>query len=116
MAKSLSFLFLIFLSSWVWADNHQQQDTQSPTSIMSEVVKQKDDTGLTELQLKDKHRITFYMALPLLILILLTTSLGVAMGVFGKRHLYLWHMVSAGLTVTLALAHAVVGIVWFYPF
>ena len=57
----------------------------------------------------------FVMGVPLLILLLVTGALGIAMGVYGKQ-VFVAHMVFAGLTMTLALAHAVVGIVWFYPF
>jgi hypothetical protein len=64
---------------------------------------------------RKKRLIMFYMGVPLLIFILLTAALGIAMGVYGKP-VYVPHMVCAGLSVTLAIAHAVVGIVWFYPF
>jgi len=64
---------------------------------------------------KKKRLIMFFMGVPLLIFILLTAALGIAMGVYGKP-VYVQHMVCAGLSVTLAIAHAVVGIVWFYPF
>lgn len=62
-----------------------------------------------------KRLIMFLMGVPLLTFILITAGLGVAMGVYGKP-VYLPHMIFAGLSVTLAIAHAVVGIVWFYPF
>lgn len=62
-----------------------------------------------------KHVVMFLMGVPLLILILITGALGVAMVVYGK-HVFMLHMIFAGLTVTLALAHLVTGLVWFYPF
>ena len=62
-----------------------------------------------------KHVIMFLMGVPLLILILITGALGVAMVVYGKQ-VFMLHMIFAGLTVTLALAHLVTGLVWFYPF
>ena len=64
---------------------------------------------------KKKRLIMFFMGVPLLIFILLTAALGIAMGMYGKP-VYVPHMVCAGLSVTLAIAHAIVGIVWFYPF
>lgn len=64
---------------------------------------------------KKKHLIMFSMGVPLLIFILLTAGLGIAMGMYGKP-VYVPHMICAGLSVTLAIAHAVVGIVWFFPF
>ncbi len=62
-----------------------------------------------------KRTIMFALAVPLLILLVITGGLGVATGVYGKR-LFIPHMIFAGLSITLALAHAIAGIVWFYPF
>lgn len=62
-----------------------------------------------------KRLVMFFMGVPLLLLLIATTTLGVAMGVYGKP-VFVAHMVCAGLSVTLATAHAVVGVVWFYPF
>ncbi len=59
--------------------------------------------------------VMFALGAPLLILLLVTGGLGVAMGVYGKP-VYLAHMICAGLSITLALVHAIVGIVWFRPF
>lgn len=64
---------------------------------------------------KDKHRIMFLLGIVLIVLILATGGLGVAMVVYGKQ-VFIPHMIFAGLSITLALVHAVVGIVWFYPF
>lgn len=69
----------------------------------------------SELSDRGKRTIMFAMAVPLFILLLITGGLGIATGVYGKK-LFIPHMVFAGLTVTLALAHAIVGMVWFYPF
>jgi hypothetical protein len=62
-----------------------------------------------------KQVIMFAMGVPLVILLLITGGLGIAIGVYGKP-LFVTHMVFAGLTMTLALVHVIVGIVWFYPF
>lgn len=62
-----------------------------------------------------KRIVMFLMGVPLLLFIVITAVLGIALGVYGKR-VYVPHMIFAGLSVTLAIAHAVVGIVWFYPF
>jgi hypothetical protein len=69
----------------------------------------------SELSDRSKRTIMFALAVPLFILLLITGGLGIATGVYGKK-LFIPHMIFAGLTVTLALAHAIVGIVWFYPF
>jgi hypothetical protein len=68
-----------------------------------------------EVPQKKKQLIMFMLGIPLLILLLSTGAVGIAMGVFGKP-LFLLHMILAGLTMTLALVHVIVGLVWFYPF
>jgi hypothetical protein len=57
----------------------------------------------------------FSIGAVLLILLISTASVGIAVAVFGKR-LFVVHMVLAGLTVTMALVHVAVGLVWFFPF
>lgn len=69
----------------------------------------------SELTDHKKHLIMFMLAVPLFILLLATGGLGIATGVYGKR-LFIPHMICAGLTVTLAIAHVIAGLVWFYPF
>jgi phosphopantetheinyl transferase len=64
---------------------------------------------------KDKQRIMFLLGSVLITLVLITGGLGIAMGVYGKP-VFVPHMIFAGLSVTLAFVHAIVGIVWFYPF
>ncbi|MGB8518491.1 MAG: hypothetical protein WCD45_11470 [Gallionella sp.] len=64
---------------------------------------------------KDKQRIMFLLGVVLITLVLITGGLGIAMGLYGKP-VFVAHMVFAGLSVTLAIVHAIVGIVWFYPF
>ena len=59
--------------------------------------------------------VMFGLGAPLLVLLLVTGALGIAMGVYGKP-VYLAHMIFAGLSITLAIVHAIVGIVWFRPF
>ena len=64
---------------------------------------------------KDKQRIMFLLGVALLTLVLITGGLGLAMGLYGKQ-VFVAHMVFAALSVTLGIAHAIVGLVWFYPF
>ncbi len=64
---------------------------------------------------KRKREIMFYMGIPLLVMLITTAALGIAVGVYGKK-LFLAHMVIASLSLCLAVAHAIVGIVWFFPF
>lgn len=64
---------------------------------------------------KEKHQILFYMGILLLIGILATAGLGISMALYGKQ-VFVFHMVCAGFSVFLAVAHAVTAVVWFYPF
>ncbi len=64
---------------------------------------------------KNQHKILFYMGVVLLLFIFLTAGFGIAMGMLGKE-VFVQHMVCAGVTVFLAIAHSVVAIVWFFPF
>lgn len=90
--------------------------TDSATEVLSAFNKDQDKpSDIVSIPDKKKRLIMFLMGVPLLIFILLTAALGIAMGMYGKP-VYVPHMVCAGLSVTLAIAHAIVGIVWFYPF
>jgi len=62
-----------------------------------------------------KHQILFMMGIALLVLLLVTGSLGVAMVGFGKD-VFLAHMIFAGLSLTLAIVHAATSIAWFWPY
>jgi hypothetical protein len=64
---------------------------------------------------KTKQRIMFSVGVALLILVLITGGLGLAMGMYGKP-VFVAHMVFAALSVTLGIVHAIIGLVWFYPF
>lgn len=74
-----------------------------------------DESDIVSVDDKTKRIVMFSMGVPLLTLLLITAGLGIAMGVYGKQ-VYVPHMVCAGLSICLAIAHAVAGIVWFYPF
>jgi hypothetical protein len=98
----------------------QQAPQQSSEEVSGSVIRsfatdQSAKSDLVAIQDKTKRLVMFLMGVPLLILLFATAVLGVAMGVYGKQ-VFVPHMVCAGLSLTLALAHAVVGIVWFYPF
>jgi len=66
-------------------------------------------------QLRTRHKVMFLLGIPLLLLLLATAGLGIATGLFGKQ-LFVLHMLFAGLSLTLAIVHAIVGLVWFFPF
>lgn len=86
-------------------------------AAVMEAFKQQEAQTAEEKSAADhqKQVIMFAIGVPLLLLILITGALGIAMGVYGKP-VFVLHTVFAGLTMTLALVHVVVGLVWFYPF
>jgi len=92
--------------------------TTAPDSAM-DVIKEftggEIDLGPRAISTKQKHTILFVMGSTLLLLVLTTAVLGISMAVYGKQ-VFVWHMISAGLTVTLALAHGIAAAVWFFPF
>lgn len=77
----------------------------------AEVVK----SDIVEISEERKHQVMFLMGFMLLITIITTALLGVAMVVFGKQ-VFVAHMIFAGVSVFLAIVHAVTAIVWFFPF
>lgn len=64
---------------------------------------------------KKKHTIMFAMGFTLLVFVIATAALGISMVLFGKQ-VFVAHMIFAGFSVFLSIAHAVVAIVWFFPF
>ena len=64
---------------------------------------------------REQHKILFYMGVLLLISVLMTAGFGVSMAMLGKE-VFVPHMIFAGITVFLSIAHAVVAVVWFFPF
>lgn len=118
---SLLAFALIGASSALWADagaNSQagavaEQGDAGVIQAFNNTESKK--TGVIEVADETKRLVMFAMGVPLLILLLATAALGIAMGLYGKQ-VFVPHMICAGLSLTLALGHAVVGIVWFYPF
>ncbi|MCE9550469.1 MAG: hypothetical protein K8R50_05610 [Betaproteobacteria bacterium] len=94
-------------------DNSQKGDS---AKVMEAFEKQASQIKIDRPStIQKKHLTMFLLGVPLLIMLLITGALGIAMGIYGKQ-VFVWHMVSAGLTITLAFVHAIVGIIWFYPF
>ncbi|MDX8400355.1 MAG: hypothetical protein R8K20_08925 [Gallionellaceae bacterium] len=117
--RSMLWLSMMLLSSVLWlpsanaADAPQKSDSIQLMETFASGARQAEDSNV--LKEHEKHVIMFMMGVPLLLLILITGGLGVAMVVYGKQ-VFMLHMIFAGFTVTLALAHLVTGLVWFYPF
>ena len=94
-------------------DNNQKGDSSKVMEAFEQQASQiKTDRPST---IQKKHLTMFLLGVPLLILLLITGALGIAMGIYGKQ-VFMLHMISAGLTITLAFVHAIVGVIWFYPF
>jgi hypothetical protein len=89
----------------------------NPTKILESFARQEPQraAGVTVIGQHEKQVIMFSIGAVLLTLLIGTASVGIAVAAFGKP-LFLVHMILAGLTVTVALIHVAVGLVWFYPF
>lgn len=93
-----------------------EQESDSPISVIESFSdKEQGASEVTEISDKQKHTILFIMGLALLIAVIVTASLGLAMAMHGKQ-VFVAHMIGAGITVFLSIAHAVVAVVWFFPF
>ncbi len=92
------------------------EGTDSPFDVLrgfTEVEIEKSD--IVAISDEQKHQIMFAMGFVLLITIITTALLGISMVAFGKQ-VFLAHMIFAGISVFLAIVHAVTAIVWFFPF
>lgn len=78
-------------------------------------TKQSPQEKATSISDHEKTVIMFIMGVALLIAVITTASLGLSMALHGKE-VFIPHMISAGVSVFLAIAHSVVAIVWFFPF
>jgi|GEM_PF-1469498 len=113
-----SMLPQIVLASDQDIDKQSAESTQksSETQVIQAFTSQEDiESDIIKIDDQRKRQIMFAMGVPLLLFIFITVGLGIAMGVFGKD-VYIAHMIFAGLSLTLALGHAIVGVVWFWPF
>jgi len=93
-----------------------EQTGNDSHSVLAPFIEQEQELGdAVAISDEEKHVILFYMGMFLLFLIITTAVIGLQMAMFGKQ-LFVQHMISAGFTVFLSLAHAVTAIVWFFPF
>jgi len=110
-------LLMLSVSLSGYADEPVEQKAEQQSSAVLQAF-ENDRSAKSELvaiEDETKRLIMFIMGVPLLLLIIATVALGVAMVVYGKQ-VFVLHMICAGLSLTLATGHAVVGLVWFYPF
>lgn len=94
---------------------HVARADESSLQIVESFTKNGDIKNPNDPDTKRKQEIMFIMGVPLLIMLIVTAILGIAMGVFGKK-VFVAHMVIASLALCLAVVHAIVGLVWFFPF
>lgn len=115
--RTLAIALLLCLSAsfTVLASTDTTSLSENSMDVISEFTDDDIDLGPRAISTKQKHTILFVMGVSLLCLIIATAVLGISMAVYGKQ-VFVWHMVSAGLTVTLALAHGIAAVVWFFPF
>ncbi len=118
----ISTLFIVLLSLLLTTFNataSATDDAQSENNahaVLAPFIDKEEVLGeAVAIDDEQKHLILFYMGVVLLFLILATAIIGLQMALFGKQ-LFVQHMISAGFTVFLSLAHAVTAIVWFFPF
>lgn len=107
--------FILLAGVTVQAQEQPQSSDDSLAVMQVFNDKAAEELKAHEISDKQKHKILFFMGLGLLILLCTTAYFGVSMVVFNKE-VFVPHMISAGLTVTLGLAHAVAAVVWFFPF
>lgn len=121
-----SFIVLLVTlgASFAWAEepvtekaaSEQSANEQGDSSVMQSFVSREVvESDIVAIEDETKRLVMFFMGVPLLILLIATVALGVAMVIYGKQ-VFVAHMICAGLSLTLAMAHAVVGLVWFFPF
>lgn len=119
ISRALHGLFLVLL---LLAGSARAEDPGSPaaeslpeTQVMNAFTEQvKERTGVLDVPERQKHLIMFIMGAALLVFLIVTVALGVAMALYGKR-VFIPHMIFAGFSLTLAIVHSVVAVVWFFP-
>jgi len=92
----------------------QVNESQSAEAVMQQFAGDDEVSPQRKISTERKHQILFLMGLTLLVLLLITGTLGIAMVAFGKD-VFLPHMIFAGLSLTLAAVHSATAIAWFWP-
>ncbi|MCC6303436.1 MAG: hypothetical protein IT489_11640 [Gammaproteobacteria bacterium] len=115
--RGLLFPLLLLLAGPVHAEDPAGPAAEPlpETQVMHAFTQQaREGTGVFEVPERQKHLIMFIMGAALLVFLLVTVALGVAMALYGKR-VFIPHMIFAGFSLTLAIVHSVVAVVWFFP-
>ena len=114
-----SWLFVLtvglYVASPVYAAENVSNNEDSGQVMQGFTDLSKEKEKSKEMSDKKKHIILFTMGISLVILVLTTAGLGLAM-VLYRKPVFVAHMIFAGMTVTLALVHALAAMIWFFPF
>lgn len=116
--STMAGVYLLTLSACIYSPlvfAESNSDENNEQVIKQFVEKNTEVSESLVIKDKEKQLVMFLLGVPLLIFIVITGVLGVAMVVYDKP-VFVPHMIFAGLSITLAIAHAIVGLVWFYPF
>ncbi len=92
----------------------QSVSSQSAEAVMQQFAGDDEVSPQRKIGTERKHQILFLMGISLLVLLLITGTLGIAMVAYGKD-VFLPHMIFAGLSLTLAVVHSATAIAWFWP-
>jgi hypothetical protein len=112
--RAIALLLALLPAPMAVAGEPQGQAT-SDVAVMQAFTQAERPSGHTSLSDERKHQILFILGVALIVFILITALLGINMAIFGKK-VFVAHTIFAGFSVTLAITHAVVAIVWFFPF
>ena len=114
---AITFSILFCLLTVIPGITLAEEGKGSRGAVMSEFNTTANDKEVAKSTTDEKfrHQLLFFMGLMLLIFIFATAYFGLSMALFGKD-VFVPHMICAGVTVFLALVHAVVAVVWFFPF
>ena len=111
----LGFFSVVWSAVDITVEEKSANDQNNSSVMQAFTSNEVKDSDIVAIEDETKRLVMFFLGVPLLIMLIATVVLGIAMGIYGKQ-VFLPHMICAGLSMTLALGHAVVGVVWFYPF
>lgn len=115
MDLSKFFTLLVFVVLFSGSVNALAQPDEGSEVLRGFTDKALVESDAVKIADKKKHQILFIMGAFLLVGVLATAGLGIAMVVYGKQ-VFIAHMIGAGFTVFLSVAHAVTAMVWFFPY
>jgi len=119
LISGLAFFLLAFqvsASTATSAVQNQSNTEQTHSEVISAFTAPEESSEVKESDTNIfRHKLLFFMGVTLLLFVFATAYFGMSMALFGKQ-VFVPHMICAGITVFLAMAHSVVAVVWFFPF